>query len=153
MPIAVSLRHLALAQAVGSAIAGQTGCQSMNQLLLVNDVKDIGDRIAVMLERMGWEVHIANDEKCVFESCVAHRPSLIIADIEMAGGQGFESVATARRLFPNLFIIAVTRGSNKDIWPKVAETCGADRYIVGPVTSAQLSEAILSGIEEGLVHS
>lgn len=125
----------------------------MNQLLLINDVIHIADRTAVMLEEMGWEVYVVSEEKYVFEFCVARRPSLVVADIEMAGGQGFESIATARRLFPDLFILAVTRGSHKEIWPKVAEACGANRYIIGPVSSAQLSEAIHNGIEEGLVHS
>ena len=153
MPIAVSLRHLALSQAVGSAIAGQTGCQTMNRLLLVNDVKHLADRTAVMLEGMGWEVYIASEDRFVFEFCVARRPSLLITDIEMSGCQGFESVTTARSLFPDLFIVAVTRGRHEEIWPKVAEFCGANRYIVGPVSSAQLSEVINGGIEEGLLQA
>lgn len=125
----------------------------MSQLLLVNDDKQVLDRTAVMLEEMGWEVYIACEERLVFESCVARRPSLLIADIEMADGQGFDSITTARRLFPSLFILAVTRGSHEDIWPKVAEVCGASRYIVGPVSAAQLSEAIDNAIQEGLVDN
>lgn len=124
----------------------------MKQALMVNDDNHIFDRTAVMLEGMGWEVYFASNEKFVFESCVARRPTLLIADIEMSACQGFESITTARNLFPDLFIIAVTRGHHEEIWPKVAEFCGANQYIVGPVSSAQLSEVIDDAIEEGLLH-
>ena len=82
----------------------------MKRILLVNDDQVITDRTAAILHEMGWEVYVASTQDAVFESCVAYRPSLVIVDIEMKGGVGLESIATAHRLFGDLFIIAVTRG-------------------------------------------
>ncbi len=123
----------------------------MNRVLIVNDDDEICNRTATMLVDMGWDVYVANREEIVFESSVARRPQMLIADIEMEAGVGFEAIATARSLFPSLFIVAVTRGSDKEIWPRVAEVCGANSYVAGPVSASKLEEAIAAGIEKGLV--
>ncbi len=123
----------------------------MNQVLLVNDNDEICSRTATMLVDMGWDVYVADKEELVFESTVAHRPAMLIADIEMEAGVGFEAIATARSLFPSLFIVAVTSGGVKVIWPRVAEVCGANSYVAGPVSASKLQEAIDAGIERGLV--
>ncbi len=123
----------------------------MNQVLLVNDNNEICSRTATMLVDMGWDVYVADKEELVFESTVARRPMMLIADIEMEAGVGFEAIATARSLFPSLFIVAVTRGGDKEIWPRVAEVCGANSYVAGPVSASKLQEAIDAGMEKGLV--
>lgn len=123
----------------------------MNQVLLVNDDNEVCSRTATMLVDMGWDVFVAEKEELVFESTVARRPMMLIADIEMEAGVGFEAIATARSLFPSLFIVAVTRGGDKEIWPRVAEVCGANSYVAGPVSASKLQEAIDAGIEKGLV--
>ena len=123
----------------------------MNQVLLVNDNDEICSRTATMLVDMGWDVYVADKEELVFESTVARRPTMLIADIEMDAGVGFEAIATARSLFPSLFIVAVTRGCDKEIWPRVAEVCGANSYVAGPVSASKLQDAIDAGIEKGLV--
>lgn len=123
----------------------------MNRVLLVNDKDEVCNRTATMLVDMGWDVYVANKEELVFESSVARRPAMLIADLEMEAGVGFEAIATARSLFNSLFIVAVTRGADKEIWPQVAGVCGANSYIAGPVSAAKLQEAIDAGIEKGLV--
>lgn len=123
----------------------------MNRVLLVNDSDEVCNRTATMLVDMGWDVYVANTDELVFQSSVARRPTMLIADIEMEGGAGFEAIATARSLFASLFIVAVTRGSDKEIWPRVAEVCGANSYVAGPVSATKLQEAIDAGIEKGLV--
>ncbi len=123
----------------------------VNQVLLVNDNDEVCSRMATMLVDMGWDVYVADKEELVFESTVARRPMMLIADIEMEAGVGFEAIATARSLFPSLFIVAVTRGGDKEIWPRVAEVCGANSYVAGPVSASKLQEAIEAGIEKGLV--
>lgn len=123
----------------------------MNQVLLVNDNDEICNRTATILVDMGWDVYVADKEELVFESSVARRPMMLIADIEMEAGVGFEAIATARSLFPSLFIVAVTRGCDKEMWPRVAEVCGANSYIAGPVSASKMQEAIDAAIDKGLV--
>ena len=105
-----------------------------------------------MLEVLGWEVYVASSEEEVFEFIVACRPAFVVVDIEMAGEAGFESIATARSLFSDLFVVAVTRGGNRDLWPEMAKGRGANHYLVGPVSGSKLTEAIDAGVADGLVE-
>lgn len=123
----------------------------MKQTLLVSDDQDHLDKKARILESMGWETHVATTTELVSEVCKSHLPSLIVADVEMEGGRGFESIAVARNKCSTSFIVAVTRGDNKDLWEKVAVVCGANEYVVGPVSAPKLSAAIGNGITAGLV--
>lgn len=124
----------------------------MNQTLLVSDDQDHLDQKARILESMGWKTCVATTTEFVSEVVATHRPSLIVADIEMEGGRGFESIAVARNACPASFIVAVTRGDNKDLWEEVATVCGANEYVVGPVSAPKLSSAIDNGIAAGLVE-
>lgn len=104
-----------------------------------------------MLEVLGWEVYVASSEEEVFEFIVACRPAFVVVDIEMAGGAGFESIATARSRFSDLFVIAFTRGGNRELWSEMANGRGANRFVVGPVSANKLTESIDAGVADGLV--
>ncbi|MGI9235455.1 MAG: response regulator [Woeseiaceae bacterium] len=98
----------------------------MNLVLLVNDNEEVRDRTAAMLTELGWEVFLADSEKLVLESAEL-RPTIMIIDVEMRDGIGFESISTARRLFEDIFIIAVTRAaatrySGRKLQPRAAPT-------------------------------
>ncbi len=123
----------------------------MSQVLLVNDDDEILDRTAAMLIDLGWEVYVANGDDKVFESIVARRPDLLIVDIEIQRGGGFSSISTARRLFPSLFIVAVTRGGHKEHWSEGVGECGPSVYVVGPVSKNKLATAIDVGLSRGYI--
>jgi len=114
----------------------------VKQVLLINDDSQVRNRTAAMLHELGWEVWMADKDEVIFESLVARRPMMVIVDIEMQGGAGFEAISTARRLYSSLFIVAVTRGKNDELWKRVSAACGANHYVVGPVSPTKLQAAI-----------
>ncbi len=116
----------------------------MKKVLLVSDDQVIIDRTAAMLEDFGCEVYIATTEHLASSSCTALRPDTAVVDVEMRGGCGFQSISAIHRLGTGVLLIAVTRGDHKDIWPKVAESCGAAKYIAGPVSASKLVNAMTS---------
>jgi len=59
----------------------------MRQTLLVSDDQDHLDKKARILESMGWKTCVATTTEFVSEVVATHRPSLIVADIEMEGGR------------------------------------------------------------------
>jgi CheY-like chemotaxis protein len=59
----------------------------MKQTLLVSDDQGHMDRTARILESMGWKTCVATTTELVSEVVAMHRPSLIVADIEMEGGR------------------------------------------------------------------
>ena len=116
----------------------------MNNALVVNDDESICDRLSEILENLGWEVYTADDELGTRRVCETFSPSLIIVDVEMRGGVGFEAMAQARRVGGAPYIIAITRGAYDHKIQSVAEVCGADTIIVGPISAKSLRQAMLN---------
>lgn len=114
----------------------------MSVAMLVSDDATTTRRIRSMLEGMGLEVVVAATERDITRLCVALRPSIVVSDVEMQGGIGFESIATVRRLKRDAFIIAVSRNNHRDQWLKVALACGADDYLPAPMAILSLVNAI-----------
>lgn len=125
----------------------------MNLVLLVNDHNAVSDRTASILSEMGWEVRVADTDDLAFEAMVAFRPTLLIVDIEMRRGSGFKSITMARRLCDQTYILAVSRGDHQDVWADAARICGANDYVIGPISAAKLDAAIREGVEQGIVSS
>ena len=78
---------------------------------------------------------------------------MVVIDVEMCGGVGLETISAIRRADKNLFILAVTRGKDDDTLLKVAEVCGANQHVIGPVSAAKLFAAIEAGRAKDLLQS
>lgn len=117
----------------------------MNNALVINDDDEICDRISQILEDMGWEVYTAEDERATRRVCESFYPDLVVSDVEMRGGAGFEAISQARRAGRDPYIIAVTRGVYDERIQRVAEVCGADKLVVGPISAEKLRDAIKDG--------
>ena len=115
----------------------------MCTVLVISDDYVTKEKIGKVLEGMQLPAVVAATEFEVTRACISRRPGIVIADIETTGGVGFESIATARRLAREAYIIAVSRNREEPRWAKVAEACGADEYIPGRLSLA----ALISGIE------
>ena len=124
----------------------------MNKVLLVTDNERILRPAATQLEAQEWEVYLANSENEVFESCVTARPSMAIVDVEMGDAEAFKCIGTARVLYPDLFIVAITSGGKDKLWPGAAAVCGANRFVDGPVSKSNLAESVESGFAQGLIN-
>jgi len=110
----------------------------MNKAILASDHLDSCDRTATILGQLGLEVYVVESEEQLDEHLYIDEPALMLVDIEMEQGLGFDLILKARRRFADLFIISATRGSDRDLWPNLVEMCGADRYMVGPVCRSKL---------------
>ena len=99
------------------------------------------------------QVHIAKSHEAAIWICIARRPSLAVVDIEMRGGAGLELISAIRRTDKKLFILAVTRGSQDDALLRVAEVCGANHHVIGPVSEAKLFAAIEAGRTSGFFQA
>lgn len=111
-------------------------------VLMITDNEVTKKRTVAMLEGMSFKVVVAATESEVTRSCVASRPGIVISDVEMQAGAGFESIATVRRLASDAYIIAISRSEHQEMWLKVALACGADEYVPGPLTMSSLVDAI-----------
>ncbi len=124
----------------------------MSAALLVNDNASILERTAGMLDDMGWEVHVATSPESAMWISVARAPKLVVVDIDMNGGAGFETITRVRRGDKGAYIVAVTRGRDEAVPFKVASACGANHHVAGPVSATDLSSAIETGQEMGFIE-
>lgn len=121
----------------------------MNNAMLASDDANVCDRTATMLTELGWEVFVVSAEELLDDNMSVQEPQLMLVDIEMSNGVGFDLILKARRRFPDVFIIAATRGSDRDLWPGLVDMCGADRYLVGPVSKSKLASQIDVALSRG----
>lgn len=121
----------------------------MNNAILASDDANICDRTATVLTELGWEVFVISAEELLDLNLSVQEPQLVLVDIEMSNGVGFDLILKARRRFANAFIIAATRGSDRDLWPGLVDMCGADRYMVGPVCKSKLVSQIEVAVARG----
>jgi twitching motility two-component system response regulator PilH len=115
----------------------------MNRILLVEDSPTQAYNTTLMLKRNGYEViHVDNGQKAL-ESALELAPDLVLMDVVMANGNGFE---TARLLSRNTSTqnIPVVMLSSKNqlsdiLW---ARRQGAKDYLVKPVAEKELLTTI-----------
>jgi len=117
--------------------------------MLVNDDVNVCDRTATMLTELGWDVFVVTAQDLLNDHSKLVVPQLVLVDIEMSNGTGFDLILKARRRFREAFIIAATRGSDRDLWPGLIDMCGADRYLVGPVSKTKLAQQIAVAVSRG----
>ena len=114
----------------------------MNMALVISDDMGTSDLARALLKAMDFDVLVAPAEQTVAQHCVEYRPDVVLVDIEMPGGAGFELISTVRKLAGSALIIGTTRNRHEDLWLRVTEACGADEYVAGPLTPASLAAAM-----------
>jgi FixJ family two-component response regulator len=83
----------------------------MCTVLVISDDYLTKEKVGELLGGLQLPAVVATTEFEVTRACISKRPGIVIADIETTGGVGFESIATARRLAREAYIIeSVWRG-------------------------------------------
>jgi DNA-binding response OmpR family regulator len=124
----------------------------VNKAMLASDDANTCDRTATMLTELGWDVYVISAQELLDNNLSVQEPQLMLVDIEIRNGVGFDLILKARRRFADVFIIAATRGGDKDLWPGLVDMCGADRYMVGPVSKSKLGNQIEIAVSRGQLH-
>src|SRR5262245_49171053 len=113
------------------------------QLLVVEDSDDILYIMKTELEWMGYVVDAATYGNAALDLAKAHRPDVIISDIQMPGIDGFEFLRRVRSLkdLATVPAIALT-GFGMDADVKLALERGFSAHMTKPVEPDKLSEMI-----------
>lgn len=111
----------------------------MRSVLLIEDDKSARTPAAVMLRRHGWQVFEAEDGEKGIEMAIKHRPEVVLCDLLMPRGNGFQVCRILREhplLTETKLIIVSGRDYANDL--SEAREAGADEYLVKPVDFGQL---------------
>lgn len=123
-----------------------------HDVLLVSDCETETRTASALLAGLGYGVLPARSPEEAAIYCRAHSLVAVIADIETAGGNGFESIAAVRRTNRDAYIIATTRGDHQELWPAVADVCGANTYVCGPLTAEKLKNVLSGGVSRAALN-
>jgi CheY-like chemotaxis protein len=120
--------------------------EKIKNVLVVDDDSSIQELIRIILTKQGYRVHQAPDGEEGVQKFMEVAPDLVISDISMPKGDGFNVAILIRskegslgRKVPILLISAFYDDqANKEN----AERCGADAFLSKPFTKVQLVEAV-----------
>ena len=121
----------------------ERGSQGL-RVLVVDDINDVAETMAMLLDLEGFEVRIANNGPDALEIARHFKPDVVLCDIGLPRMDGHEIARQLRlldRLEP-LTLVAMTGWGGEDDMRKTRES-GYDFHLVKPV-SADVVKAILS---------
>jgi DNA-binding response OmpR family regulator len=112
------------------------------RVIVVDDVPDAAETLALLLELDGYAVRMAHDGAQALAMIDSFTPHCILFDIDMPGVDGFELSKRVRaRHEDDIVLIAVTARENQD--PRVVGAFTvADHYFRKPVDHAMLRKLL-----------
>jgi len=109
------------------------GAGAARRVLLIEDHDDARDMLALLLSRLGHDVHTAADGPTGLEAALALQPDAAIVDVSLPGLDGYE---VARRLRASggrqPVLIALTGHASSEDEAR-ARAAGFDAHMVKPV--------------------
>ena len=114
-------------------------------VLIVDDDEPLRETLRRMVESVGYDVHCAEDARTAIDSVNSRVPDIIITDIYMPAGDGFELLNWLRNNGIRTPVIAMsgsTSGTGEYDQLSVAEHLGAAAVIDKPFRQSKLVETI-----------
>ena len=116
---------------IAAAEAVEYTCRRMQgKILVIEDVRELADLVALYLSKEGFEVRIAESGEAGFAVIEDWTPELVILDINLPGMDGFEFLQEFRRGSGTPVLIVSARDSDEDQIGGLG--IGADEYITKP---------------------
>jgi len=121
----------------------------MKRILLIEDVDDIRNNTAEILELSNYIVIVAENGKTGVEKAIEHKPDLIICDIMMPvlDGYGVLHAVHKNEAIKNTPFIFLTAKTERGDFRKGMEL-GADDYITKPFNGTELLNAVDSRLKK-----
>ncbi|WP_166427108.1 response regulator transcription factor [Nonomuraea mesophila] len=107
------------------------------RLLVVEDEEDLVDALRVGLVRAGYAVDVAYDAPSANEKLQVNTYDLVLLDLNLPGGDGFQLCRTVRAAGQGVRIIMVTARDRLDDRVRGLDE-GADDYLVKPFAFPEL---------------
>jgi PAS domain S-box-containing protein len=122
-------------------------CVAQCRILIVDDLKDSADSLAMLLRMAGHEVHTAYDGEEAVSAAEKFRPEVVLLDIGMPRLNGYDACRRIRERpwGEGVYLIAVT-GWGQDDDRRRTEEAGFNGHMVKPVNPRDLMK-VLAGLQ------
>ena len=116
----------------------------MPRILLVDDDDSFRKMLQLTLVKLGHEVTEARDGKEALHLCAQEPPDVVLTDLVMPEKEGLETIATLKRGWPEVKVIAMSGGAriNARDFLKVAKLMGAHATLEKPFSNQEMAMAI-----------
>ena len=118
----------------------------MIHVLVIDDDKDVRERMQSSLELMGWSADCAEEFEEALALIDTTRYSVVITDLELAkfkGLQGLSILDHVRQHAPGTKVIVISGHSDPEV-AKEAFAHGVDKFLAKPFSLANLAAAVIS---------
>ncbi len=114
-------------------------------VLLAEDLRDLQNLMAMWLEEAGHRVTQVSSGREVVAQVTARDFDLLVTDILMPDGDGWEAIAEVRRVRPEMRIIAISGGASEmpaNATLRAARVAGAMASLKKPVSRPNFLETV-----------
>ena len=112
-------------------------------ILVAEDERNLVEALSFLMQRAGYEVHVARDGPATVEMTRRLSPDLVLLDIMLPGFDGFEVVEAIRRdpgrKRPRI-VMLTAKGHEKD--RRKARELGVDDYVTKPFSNRDVVERV-----------
>jgi CheY-like chemotaxis protein len=116
---------------------------TINKILVAEDSKTEQVHLRQLLESSGYEVKVVESGTEAIESIGSFKPDLILMDIIMEGGDGYQTCRKLKRDDETKHIpVIMVSSKNNEVDRKWAIKLGALDYIVKPYVDADLLQRL-----------
>jgi two-component system, cell cycle response regulator DivK len=121
------------------------------KILVVEDHPDCREILALLLTQIGYHVIKAQNSKDAIVCAEAEEPALIFMDMELPDVDGIRTSALLKQnpKTSHIPIVALTAWMS-ELWREKASKVGIKTYLLKPVSSRMLKEAIEEFTDESL---
>src|SRR4051794_12044494 len=109
-------------------------------ILLVEDESAIAEPLAETLTREGFHLEVAGTAAAALEKATAVRPDLILLDLMLPDGSGYDVCREVRRDSQVPIIMLTARGEEAD--RVIGLELGADDYVVKPFSAREVTARV-----------
>jgi PAS domain S-box-containing protein len=116
-----------------------------HRVLVIDDDRDVGDSLAMLLQLMGADVRVAYDGEAALAVISGFKPHLVLLDIGMPGMNGYETARQIRKLpeRQDLILVALS-GWGRDEDRRHSAEAGFDHHFVKPMEVDALENLLAS---------
>jgi len=112
-------------------------------VLIVDDEPEVADTCARVLTRSGFDCLVAYDSPSALALFDSRQPALVLSDINLSTGDGFEIARYVSRKSPSTPIILMSAHHHTKVSGQAARA-GAVRYLRKPFSNAELTSTVRS---------
>ena len=114
-------------------------------ILVAEDERNLVEALSFLMQRAGYEVHVARDGPATVEMARRLGPDLVLLDVMLPGLDGFAVVEALNRepggKRPRI-VMLTAKGHEKD--RRKAELLGVDDYVTKPFSNRDVVERVRS---------